>query len=352
MPDQGETSEIESMISDQGLGLPDKPISDMDSRELILLADESSVAEQLKSQETKPDPTPAEPTEAPPPEPPEPAKPAEPGEGDVAAKKSNLEQWQAMVDDAQGTGEGDELGRLRADRDRLQRELDKRRDSEIEDARAQLRGEAAGKDRGPEPDGSSEVNYSELVPYFVSEYGLEREQAERLMPAIGRMMDARALQVVNSEVAPLKKDLADSREESAKADKETHQAQEVVAGMDRLSRLGGTARDLVKQYLDTGGGQLADYLAADPARQATSLTVYDAGLALTAIIDTATSARDSGDGGSTSLAPEGSDRSQRIDETREAKTWEEKVADGLSESARPFRETIPFLDKDYLQEGK
>jgi len=348
MPKPGEVSELDSMISDQGLGLPDKAITDMTSSELILLADEDSVAEQLASQERQETQTP-EPT--PPAVEPAPTEPTEPTPPSTADDKSNLEQWDALVAEAQGTGEVDELGRLRADRDRLQRELDKRRDSEIENARLQLRGEAADDGRGADTDTS--VDYASMVPYFESEFGLDREQASRLVPALGRMIEERTRQVVGTEVGSLRKDLEDTKAESVQAEEQNQEAQRISAGMAQLARLGGTARDLVSQYLQTGSGRLWEYLSSEPSRLATAETVYDAGLALSAVIDTAVSAHELGEGGgSTSIPAEGSNRTELLDETKRGKSWEEKIADSLSESARPFKDTIPFLDKDYLQEGK
>jgi len=318
-------SELESLTSDQSLGLPDKTLSEMTTDELSGLGSipDDALEQQMETKE------------------PEPERAAEAPE--ETEEKTNLQVWKEMNVSGPDASEPDEeVARLRQETERLQRQLDKQRDDELENARSLLRGQQ------PEPEPREEINYTDpsLVAHYES-LGLDRDQAEAVLTANGRMVEERARQIAGAEVQSLRDEWESTKQDSAAAEETTQRANTIAQGMARLARLGGTARDLVAEYAENGSGDLWDYLNSEPSRLTSSSTVYDAGLGLAIMVDTAASKPSAG---ATSLPAEGSNRSQRLEETKREKTWEDDVVDGLAASADPFKDSVPFLSKDYLQD--
>ena len=192
--------ELDGMTPSTGLGIPDKPLSDMsDGERDRMLAGESSVAEQLGNQDVEPASTGSARDVEPAPEPtPEPETTPAAEKTSPADDRTNLQQFGELIADQQGGGEEDsELARLRADNERLRTEHDKRRDSELENAYSLLRGEAKPE---ADTDGAGEIDYSDpaLVSYYERQ-GLDHEQATSLTTSVGRMVEERARQIAGSE---------------------------------------------------------------------------------------------------------------------------------------------------------
>lgn len=328
-------SELDSMLPDQSLGLPDKPISSMSDEEL----DSSGFAEE--SPREVPDGAQSE-------EPQEAAATEAVEAAEPEADKTNLQIFQETAVAGQDANEEDsELARLRQETGRLQRELDKRRDDELEHARSLLQGQAPAE---PDSEGPDEIDY--LDPSLVSQWeslGVDRDHAEAILSMNGKLIEERARQIFRSESQSLRDEMDATKKKEAAVQEQNSKAKEVASGMARLVRLGGTPRDLVQEYVSTGSGNLWEYINAEPGRMTSASTVYDAGLGLSAMVDTVATSQPASSG-ATSLPAGGSDRGQRLDETKRDTTEEDAILDGLSRSADPFKGKIPFLSNNFQWE--